>query len=104
MYQSELAKRLSFAWSIATAKDLLVLGDKAISKKPNPVEKLVGQYLEALFAASMYDKHLHKKLALAMHLVTPPTTLFEPDVFVRTLVIGLRRRLLPQTINNNGST
>ncbi len=79
-----------------------MLGDKAIIKKPNLVEKVAGQYVDALFAASMFDKHLQKKLALAVQLVTPPTTLFEPDMLARTLLVGLRRRFLPQTVD--GST
>lgn len=100
-FQAELAKRLAFVWSVATAKDLLVLGEGGASKPRSPVEKAVSRYMEAVFVAAMADKNVHREVGLTMHLIKPPATLFRLDVVIRTLVVWLRRKFLPGTMPVN---
>lgn len=100
-FQADLAERLAFAWSVATAKDVMVLGEEAASKASNPVEKAVSSYLESVFVATTADYFLYREVGLTMHMIKPAATLFRPDVMLRTLVVWIRRRFFPGTVPVN---
>lgn len=100
-FQAELATRLAFAWSVATAKDVQALGEEALSKPPTPIDKVVSKYLDAVFVTAMSDQAVNREVGWTMHMLKPPATLFRPDVAARTLAMSLRRRFLPNTIPAN---
>lgn len=100
-FQAELAKRLAFAWSVATAKDVQLLGEEAMTKPPNAVEKAVSNYLEAVFMAAMADKTVHREVGLTMHMIKPPANLFRPDLMLRAMIVWLRRKFLPSSLPVN---
>ena len=94
-FQRRLAKVNSAPWALATVQDLRVPG--VIGGSPNPVERLMGRYLDGVVGLSAESELVRLTLLEAMNMLKSPYALFGPAVALRVLHRTLFGHIKDQT-------
>lgn len=83
-FHKRLANVIKTPWLIATADDFRWHTTEGI--RPNFLGRLMQRYLDRVMAAAGESVEVYQALVQVLHLLKPPTSLFQPSVIGRTLL------------------
>jgi hypothetical protein len=78
-------------WQLATGEDRRWPTSKGADPLPLPA-RLIQQYAGQLLLATLTDAAVAEVFTRVQHMIAPPALLFQPDILLRVLASGIRRR------------
>jgi len=89
--QLRIGKVVAGPWQLATGEDRRWPTTKGAEPLPLPV-RLIQQYAGQLLLATLTDATVAEVFTRVQHMIAPPSLFFRPDILLRVLASGLRRR------------
>ncbi|MBW4565967.1 MAG: 2-polyprenyl-6-methoxyphenol hydroxylase-like oxidoreductase [Mojavia pulchra JT2-VF2] len=82
-FQHQLAKTIATPWLMATGEDLR--WPTTVGGKPDPISKITQHYFDQVLKLMIDAPDVYRKFAAVVHMVEPPTVLFQPSIVARIL-------------------
>jgi 2-polyprenyl-6-methoxyphenol hydroxylase-like FAD-dependent oxidoreductase len=89
--QLRIGKVVAGPWQLATGEDRRWPTTKGAEPLPLPA-RLIQQYAGQLLHATLTDAMVAEVFTRVQHMTAPPSLLFRPDILLRVLASGMRRR------------
>jgi hypothetical protein len=83
-FQKQLAKANQVPWLIATGDDFR--WSTTEGTRPNFLGLMMQRYLDRVMAAASDSVDVYQALVQVLHMLKPPTSLFQPNILGRTLL------------------
>ncbi len=89
--QQQIARTVADAWLLATNQDLRFPGLRLQGARPNPGLPLLHRYIDLVLFSAVVDPAIAHAYFRVLMLVSPPRSLFQPELFARILIVATRR-------------
>ena len=89
--QLRIGKVVAGPWQLATGEDRRWPTTKGAEPLPLPA-RLIQQYAGQLLLATLADATVAEVFTRVQHMIAPPSLFFRPDILLRVLASGRRRR------------
>lgn len=93
-YQKQLAKVLKNPWLMATSDDFR--WETTEGGKPDKMTRFMHKYMDEVMLLSVHNPDVYKVFSEVIHMVKPPTALFNPSI-----IFGVLKQIIQANINNN---
>lgn len=97
-FQKQLHKVITVPWMITTGEDLR--WSTTEGAKPSLINKIMQRYMEQVLVLQTTSPHIHRVFSEVMHMVKPPTALFQPSILMQVVKQVFNRHQPAQEFSN----